>query len=120
MKKTIALFALLMVGPVANSFALDRCESDFRRGLSEMKSLFNRLSPACQAQVNLGEGNQRRIQEACTGSGEIDTALQMKSIKLGTLRPLCVSAECKGGRLAARGVCVEGKPFKYYLSKFDM
>lgn len=118
MKKT-ALFALLMLAPVANSYALDKCESDFRRGLSEMKVYFNRLSPACQAQVNIGEANEAKIKATCSKS-ELEDALSMKGIKGSVLRPLCLSAECKDGRLKSTGVCVEGKPFTYYLSKFGM
>lgn len=100
-----------------NAFAMDKCESDFRRGLTEMKQLFGRLSPACQEQVNLGDRNQDRIQAVCKGQ-EIDVALTMKGIKMSQLKPLCQDAAC--GSLKARGVCVDGKPFKYYLSKFGM
>lgn len=117
--KKLGLFAVVLAYATlsVNAFALDKCESDFRRGLSEMKQLFGRLSPACQKQVNIGDTNQDKIQATCKGQ-EIDVALSMKGIKMSQLRPLCLDAAC--GSLKARGVCVEGKTFSYYLSKFNM
>lgn len=116
MKKAI-LFLSVMLLPTVNAFALDRCEASFRRGLSEMKSYFDRLGPACKREVNLGEANESRIRAVCNAD-ERGNALAMKNVKLSTLKPLCQDSECD--RLRERGVCVDGKPFSYYLGKFGM
>ena len=118
MKKSILLIvAGLFLVSASDSYALDRCESSFRRGLLEMKELFQRMSPACQKEVNIGESNEGRIKAVCN-SQELDLALAMKTVKNGRLRPLCVDDSC--GRLKDRGVCVEGKPFTYYLGQFGI
>ncbi|HEY8279130.1 MAG TPA: hypothetical protein VIH99_05880 [Bdellovibrionota bacterium] len=115
--KTFAYVAVLTFASLTNAFALDRCEYDFRRGLSEMNSHFKRMSPACQRQVNLGEANEQRIRATCTNE-ELQDALAMKNIAYSRLQPPCKNSSCNS--LRSRGVCVKGKPFKYYLSKFGM
>lgn len=114
-----SLFAVAVVSLFAStsSFALDRCESGFQRGLIDMKALFTRMSPACQKEVNLGDTNEDQILAKCS-STEISMALEMQSIENSRMKPLCMDDTCT--RLQARGVCVEGKPFSFYLGKFNL
>ena len=116
MKKSLFAAALLLAF-VRPAFALDRCESDFRRGIAEMKQLFLRLTPACQKEVDLGDSNEDKILKACSGS-EISIALEMQGIENSRLTPLCQDAACD--RLRASGVCVKDKPFTWYLKKLGM
>jgi len=111
---SVAVVSLLVSAP---SFALDRCESGFQRGLIDMKALFSRLSPACQKEVNLGSANKEQILAKCS-SPEISIALEMQSIEGSRMKPLCLEDGCE--RLRTRGVCVEGKPFSFYLAKFNL
>lgn len=110
----LALAAVLSATP---SFALDRCEAEFRRGLQEMKEIFLRMTPACQKEVDLGDANEDKIKNVCSMS-ELSLALEMQSIEQSRLKPLCLDDSCT--RLRARGVCVEGKPFSFYLKKFEL
>lgn len=114
----IATVAFVTAMPVTESFALSRCEADFKRGLREMRHHFKRLSRRCGKEVNIGERNKSRIQQVCAGN-EIDHALSMKSIKNSQLTPLCHRSDCKR-QLRRRGVCVKGKPFTWYMRKFGM
>lgn len=115
MNKYTMIFALGLVS--SSAFAADHCEADFRRGISDMKALFVRMTPACQKEVDKGDGNVGGVLGACSGS-EIDMAQQMQSIENDRLTPLCQAAECKSIR--ALGVCVEDQPFSYYLKKLGM
>lgn len=118
MKKGMALaLGILFLASASNAFAFDRCQSQFRVGLLQMKSVFSRLSPACQREVNIGDSNTDRIVQICNGS-EVQLALQMQSIKDSSLKPLCLESECAS--LRAMGVCVPNKPFSYYLGKFGL
>lgn len=109
------IVALTTMAP--KSYALDRCESAFRRGLIEMNELFKRMSDGCREEVNLGDDNREAIKRACSSS-EIQLALSMQSIENSRLTPLCQDDSCT--RLRERGVCVKGQPFTFYLEKFDL